>query len=144
MYTRTHTTPAGFGWFLHCGSGSVTSSHAGCFFCGGRGRALKAAARVNSLSPVGFYSRQRRRYSNVLLLLKILVPISPSPFSNLQVFQKCTVKDVGVKNLVEPTSRIEPQIRELRPGALLPLKEKKVNYPPPRGYRPNRLPLPAV
>ncbi|XP_071341153.1 sickle tail protein homolog isoform X19 [Trachinotus anak] len=45
--------------------------------------------------------------------------------AELQVFQKCTVKDVGVKNLVEPTSRIEPQIRELRPGALLPLKEKK-------------------
>uniref|UniRef100_A0AAQ4NSI2 Uncharacterized protein n=1 Tax=Gasterosteus aculeatus aculeatus TaxID=481459 RepID=A0AAQ4NSI2_GASAC len=93
---------------------------------------------------IGGCLRQRRRYSNVLLLLKILVPISPSPFSTLQVFQKCTVKDVGVKNLVEPTSRIEPQIRELRPGALLPLKEKKVNYPPPRGYRPNRLPLPAV
>ncbi|XP_026035552.1 sickle tail protein homolog isoform X18 [Astatotilapia calliptera] len=45
--------------------------------------------------------------------------------AELQVFQKCTVKDVGVKNLVEPTARIEPQIRELRPGALLPLKEKK-------------------
>uniref|UniRef100_A0A8C4F1I7 Si:ch211-285f17.1 n=1 Tax=Dicentrarchus labrax TaxID=13489 RepID=A0A8C4F1I7_DICLA len=45
--------------------------------------------------------------------------------AELQVFQKCTVKDVGVKNLVEPTTRIEPQIRELRPGALLPLKEKK-------------------
>ncbi|XP_068566003.1 sickle tail protein homolog isoform X8 [Cebidichthys violaceus] len=45
--------------------------------------------------------------------------------AELQVFQKCTVKDVGVKNLVEPTSRIEPQIRELRPGGLLPLKEKK-------------------
>ncbi|XP_033495420.1 sickle tail protein homolog isoform X20 [Epinephelus lanceolatus] len=45
--------------------------------------------------------------------------------AELQVFQKCTVKDVGVKNLVEPTSRIEPQIRELRPGALMPLKEKK-------------------
>uniref|UniRef100_A0AAQ4RXF5 Uncharacterized protein n=1 Tax=Gasterosteus aculeatus aculeatus TaxID=481459 RepID=A0AAQ4RXF5_GASAC len=74
---------------------------------------------------IGGCLRQRRRYSNVLLLLKILVPISPSPFSTLQVFQKCTVKDVGVKNLVEPTSRIEPQIRELRPGALLPLKEKK-------------------
>ncbi|XP_005722819.1 sickle tail protein homolog isoform X18 [Pundamilia nyererei] len=45
--------------------------------------------------------------------------------AELQVFQKCTVKDVGVKNLVEPTAQIEPQIRELRPGALLPLKEKK-------------------
>ncbi|XP_068438266.1 sickle tail protein homolog isoform X8 [Clinocottus analis] len=45
--------------------------------------------------------------------------------AELQVFEKCTVKDLGVKNLVEPTSRIEPQIRELRPGALLPLKEKK-------------------
>ncbi|XP_077952066.1 sickle tail protein homolog isoform X31 [Gasterosteus aculeatus] len=49
--------------------------------------------------------------------------------AELQVFQKCTVKDVGVKNLVEPTSRIEPQIRELRPGALLPLKEKKSSEP---------------
>ncbi|XP_018550847.1 sickle tail protein homolog isoform X14 [Lates calcarifer] len=45
--------------------------------------------------------------------------------AELQVFQKCTVKDVGAKNLVEPTPRIEPQIKELRPGALLPLKEKK-------------------
>nr|XP_019943038.1 PREDICTED: sickle tail protein homolog isoform X11 [Paralichthys olivaceus] len=45
--------------------------------------------------------------------------------AELQVFQKCTVKDVGVKNLVEPSTRIEPQIRELRPGGLLPLKEKK-------------------
>ncbi|KAM3593146.1 uncharacterized protein V6R79_006880 [Siganus canaliculatus] len=45
--------------------------------------------------------------------------------AELQVFQKCTVKDLGVKNSVEPTPRIEPQIRELRPGAVLPLKEKK-------------------
>ncbi|XP_077952065.1 sickle tail protein homolog isoform X30 [Gasterosteus aculeatus] len=52
--------------------------------------------------------------------------------AELQVFQKCTVKDVGVKNLVEPTSRIEPQIRELRPGALLPLKEKKQSSEPTR------------
>ncbi|AWP20558.1 putative sickle tail protein -like [Scophthalmus maximus] len=43
--------------------------------------------------------------------------------AELQVFQKCTVKDVGVKNSVEP------QIRELRPGALLPLKEKKSSEP---------------
>ncbi|XP_044195385.1 sickle tail protein isoform X16 [Thunnus albacares] len=49
--------------------------------------------------------------------------------AELQVFQKCTVKDIGVKNLVEPTTRIEPQIRELRPGALLPLKEKKNSEP---------------
>ncbi|KAK2859547.1 hypothetical protein Q5P01_004167 [Channa striata] len=49
--------------------------------------------------------------------------------AELQVFQKCTVKDVVVKNLVEPTTRIEPQIRELRPGALLPLKEKKSSEP---------------
>ncbi|XP_037311310.2 sickle tail protein isoform X4 [Pungitius pungitius] len=52
--------------------------------------------------------------------------------AELQVFQKCAVKDVGVKNLVEPTSRIEPQIRELRPGALLPLKEKKQSSEPTR------------
>uniref|UniRef100_A0A4W6EZ78 KIAA1217 n=1 Tax=Lates calcarifer TaxID=8187 RepID=A0A4W6EZ78_LATCA len=49
--------------------------------------------------------------------------------AELQVFQKCTVKDVGAKNLVEPTPRIEPQIKELRPGALLPLKEKKSSEP---------------
>ncbi|XP_029001935.1 sickle tail protein homolog isoform X2 [Betta splendens] len=49
--------------------------------------------------------------------------------AELQVFQKCTVKDVVVKNLVEPTTRIEPQIREIRPGALLPLKEKKSSEP---------------
>ncbi|XP_034718363.1 sickle tail protein homolog isoform X12 [Etheostoma cragini] len=52
--------------------------------------------------------------------------------AELQVFQKCKVKDVGVKYLVEPTSRIEPQIRELRPGALLPLKEKKQSSEPTR------------
>ncbi|XP_034427797.1 sickle tail protein homolog isoform X9 [Hippoglossus hippoglossus] len=52
--------------------------------------------------------------------------------AELQVFQKCTVKDVGVKNLVEPGTRIEPQIRELRPGALLPLKEKKQSSEPSR------------
>ncbi|XP_064797934.1 sickle tail protein homolog isoform X3 [Oncorhynchus masou masou] len=47
--------------------------------------------------------------------------------AELQVFQKCTVKDVGVKSSVLEThpARVEPQIRELRPGALLPLKEKK-------------------
>ncbi|XP_041823784.1 sickle tail protein homolog isoform X1 [Melanotaenia boesemani] len=49
--------------------------------------------------------------------------------AELQVFQKCTVKDLGVKNLVEPTTRIEPQIKELRPEALLPLKEKKSSEP---------------
>uniref|UniRef100_A0A3Q3GMQ7 Si:ch211-285f17.1 n=1 Tax=Labrus bergylta TaxID=56723 RepID=A0A3Q3GMQ7_9LABR len=49
--------------------------------------------------------------------------------AELQVFQKCTVKDVGVKNVSEPTARIEPQIRELRPGALMPLKEKKSSEP---------------
>ncbi|XP_041670727.1 sickle tail protein homolog isoform X4 [Cheilinus undulatus] len=52
--------------------------------------------------------------------------------AELQVFQKCTVKDVGVKNLVEPTTRIEPQIRELRPGALMSLKEKKQSSEPSR------------
>ncbi|XP_038585315.1 sickle tail protein homolog isoform X7 [Micropterus salmoides] len=52
--------------------------------------------------------------------------------AELQVFQKCTVKDIGVKNVVEPTTRIEPQIRELRPGALLPLKEKKQSSEPSR------------
>nr|XP_046212176.1 sickle tail protein homolog [Oncorhynchus gorbuscha] len=47
--------------------------------------------------------------------------------AELQVFQKCTVKGVGVKSSVLEThpTRVEPQIRELRPGALLPLKEKK-------------------
>uniref|UniRef100_A0A673YAQ6 Actin interacting protein 3-like C-terminal domain-containing protein n=1 Tax=Salmo trutta TaxID=8032 RepID=A0A673YAQ6_SALTR len=47
--------------------------------------------------------------------------------AELQVFQKCTVKDVGVKSSVLEThpTRVEPQIRELRPEALLPLKEKK-------------------
>ncbi|XDV47248.1 hypothetical protein PO909_016931 [Leuciscus waleckii] len=39
--------------------------------------------------------------------------------AELQVFQKCSVKEVGLKSLVEP------QIRELRPGVLLPLKDKK-------------------
>ncbi|XP_035386946.1 sickle tail protein homolog isoform X3 [Electrophorus electricus] len=41
--------------------------------------------------------------------------------AELQVFQKCSVKDVGLKGLVEP------QIKELRPGALPPLRDKKQN-----------------
>ncbi|XP_049335919.1 sickle tail protein isoform X3 [Astyanax mexicanus] len=41
--------------------------------------------------------------------------------AELQVFQKCSNKDLGLKGLVEP------QIRELRPGALLPLRDKKQN-----------------
>ncbi|XP_072536423.1 sickle tail protein homolog isoform X7 [Salminus brasiliensis] len=41
--------------------------------------------------------------------------------AELQVFQKCSNKDLGLKGLVEP------QIKELRPGALLPLKDKKQN-----------------
>ncbi|XP_038144918.1 sickle tail protein homolog isoform X7 [Cyprinodon tularosa] len=52
--------------------------------------------------------------------------------AELQVFQKCTVKDVEKKNLVEPTNRIEPQIKELRPGNLLPLKDKKQSSDPSR------------
>ncbi|XP_014904956.1 sickle tail protein homolog isoform X16 [Poecilia latipinna] len=52
--------------------------------------------------------------------------------AELQVFQKCTVKDLGIKNLVEPTNRIEPQIKELRPGNLLPHKEKKQSSEPSR------------
>ncbi|XP_034024304.1 sickle tail protein homolog [Thalassophryne amazonica] len=56
--------------------------------------------------------------------------------AELQVFQKCTVKDVGLKNLVEPTPRIEPQIKEIRPGVLLPLKEKKQNSEPSREDKP--------
>lgn len=115
-----------------------------------KGWALTAAKGVNylilivTLSRVGFYSSDKGEGTQTSFLLKILVPISPSLFFTLQVFQKCTVKDVGVKNLVEPTSQIEPQIRELRPGALLPLKEKKVKYTSPCSYPPNCLPLPTV
>ncbi|XP_061778252.1 sickle tail protein homolog isoform X8 [Nerophis ophidion] len=47
--------------------------------------------------------------------------------AELQVFQKCTVQEVGVQNVVEPTTRIEAQIRELRTGPPLPVKEKKQN-----------------
>lgn len=112
------------------------------FLRSGKGWALTAAKGdiFLTLSRVGFYSCGKVTSS----LLKILVPISPSLFSTLQVFQKCTVKDVGVKNLVEPTTRIEPQIRELRPGALLPLKEKKVKYTSPCSCPANCLPLPTV
>lgn len=70
--------------------------------------------------------------------------LSPSLFSAVQVFQKCTVKDVGVENLVEPTTRIETQIRELRSGALLPLKEKKVKYASLCSNPANCLPLPTL
>ncbi|XP_053717049.1 sickle tail protein homolog isoform X3 [Synchiropus splendidus] len=49
--------------------------------------------------------------------------------AELQVFQKCTVKEVGLKHTVEPTPGIEAQIREIRAGDLLPLKEKKSSEP---------------
>lgn len=66
--------------------------------------------------------------------------------AELQVFQKCTVKDaVVVDGSLEPATRIEPQIRELRSGALMPLKEKKVKIASPRRRHPaNRPPLSAV
>lgn len=78
---------------------------------------------------------------NSLFLFKVLVPTSLSLVSALQVFQKCTIKEVGGKNLVEPTPRIEPQIKELRPGALLPLKEKKVKYSPSHSCPTNYFPF---
>ncbi|KAK7881779.1 hypothetical protein WMY93_030188 [Mugilogobius chulae] len=70
-------------------------------------------------------------------------PPSPQPRSpkeeegdkivgELQVFQKCSNKEVEVINLIEPTPRIEPQIRELRPGTILPLKDKKQTTEPKR------------
>uniref|UniRef100_A0A8C9R4C4 KIAA1217 n=1 Tax=Scleropages formosus TaxID=113540 RepID=A0A8C9R4C4_SCLFO len=52
--------------------------------------------------------------------------------AELQVFQKCALKDVGLKRFVEP------QVRELRAGALISPRERKVNstvrfsLPPPR------------
>ncbi|XP_055085904.1 sickle tail protein isoform X19 [Periophthalmus magnuspinnatus] len=49
--------------------------------------------------------------------------------AELQVFQKCSNKDTEVKNVIEPTPRIEPQIRELRTGTILPLKDKKTTEP---------------
>ncbi|XP_056868370.1 sickle tail protein homolog isoform X14 [Takifugu flavidus] len=52
--------------------------------------------------------------------------------AELQVFQKCAVKEAGVENSVEPTTRVEPQIRELRSGSSLPLKEKKQGSEPSR------------
>ncbi|XP_070961488.1 sickle tail protein homolog isoform X15 [Oncorhynchus clarkii lewisi] len=66
--------------------------------------------------------------------------------AELQVFQKCTVKDVGVKSSVLEThpARVEPQIRELRPGALLPLKEKKVIYYVTGQISKEQLPPPAA
>nr|XP_015208924.1 PREDICTED: sickle tail protein homolog isoform X4 [Lepisosteus oculatus] len=44
--------------------------------------------------------------------------------AELQVFQKCTFTDVGAKSFVEHT-RVDPQVRELRPGALTSPREKK-------------------
>uniref|UniRef100_A0A8C6M6U9 Actin interacting protein 3-like C-terminal domain-containing protein n=1 Tax=Nothobranchius furzeri TaxID=105023 RepID=A0A8C6M6U9_NOTFU len=49
--------------------------------------------------------------------------------AELQVFQKCTVKEVEGKFLIEPPTQTEPQIKEIRPGTLLPLKEKKSSEP---------------
>ncbi|MGH0169388.1 UNVERIFIED_CONTAM: hypothetical protein FKN15_075641 [Acipenser sinensis] len=47
--------------------------------------------------------------------------------AELQVFQKCTFMDVGTKSIVEHP-RVETQVREIRPGALISPKEKKVIY----------------
>lgn len=58
--------------------------------------------------------------------------------SSSQVFQKCSVKEVGLKGLVEP------QIRELRPGVLLPLKDKKVKDMMSFSRPSNCLPVPAA
>ncbi|XP_058875783.1 sickle tail protein homolog isoform X1 [Acipenser ruthenus] len=44
--------------------------------------------------------------------------------AELQVFQKCTFMDVGTKSIVEHP-RVETQVREIRPGALISPKEKK-------------------
>nr|XP_015810086.2 sickle tail protein homolog isoform X14 [Nothobranchius furzeri] len=52
--------------------------------------------------------------------------------AELQVFQKCTVKEVEGKFLIEPPTQTEPQIKEIRPGTLLPLKEKKQSSEPSR------------
>uniref|UniRef100_A0A8C1NR36 Actin interacting protein 3-like C-terminal domain-containing protein n=1 Tax=Cyprinus carpio TaxID=7962 RepID=A0A8C1NR36_CYPCA len=58
--------------------------------------------------------------------------------AELQVFQKCSFKEVGLKGLVEP------QIRELRPGVLLPLKDKKVKDMMSFSRPSNCLPVPAA
>lgn len=118
------------------------------FLRSGKGRSLTAAKRVWFgiwfCHVWGFIDVAVVTILKLLPSSKSLSPISPSLFSTPQVFQKCTVKDVGTKNLVEPTPRIEPQIKELRPGALLPLKEKKVKYISPCSCPPNCLPLPTV
>nr|XP_057916837.1 sickle tail protein homolog isoform X3 [Doryrhamphus excisus] len=57
--------------------------------------------------------------------------------AELQVFQKCTVQEVGMQNVVDPTTRIEAQIRELRAGAVLPLGEKKNSEPNCDGKNPD-------
>lgn len=96
---------------------------------------------ILTLSHVGHNSWGKGADSQTSFLVKFL---SPSLFSTVQVFQKCTVKDVGVENLIEPTTRIEPQIRELRSGALLPHREKKVKYVLSCSNPANCLPLPTV
>uniref|UniRef100_A0A8C4S016 KIAA1217 n=1 Tax=Erpetoichthys calabaricus TaxID=27687 RepID=A0A8C4S016_ERPCA len=44
--------------------------------------------------------------------------------AELQVFQKCTFMDVGTKSIVEHP-RVETQVKEIRPSALMSPKEKK-------------------
>ncbi|XP_028820384.1 sickle tail protein homolog isoform X4 [Denticeps clupeoides] len=46
--------------------------------------------------------------------------------AELQVFQKCPNQGTGLKGAVEHT-RVEPQVREIRPGVIPPLREKKQN-----------------
>ncbi|KAJ8277605.1 hypothetical protein GJAV_G00077450 [Gymnothorax javanicus] len=62
--------------------------------------------------------------------------------AELQVFQKCIVKDVGPKCIIEHT-RVEPQVRELRPGSLMVPRDKKVKNVAPFSRPPRCLLLPT-
>ena len=88
--------------------------------------------------------KQRRKITETPLSQNHFPPFALGLLSAVQVFQKCTIKDVGVESSVEPSTRTETQIRELRSGSLLPLKEKKVKHASSYLNHANRLPLPTV
>ncbi|XP_057680047.1 sickle tail protein isoform X2 [Corythoichthys intestinalis] len=60
--------------------------------------------------------------------------------AELQVFQKCTIQEIGPPNTVDPTSHMEAQIRELRPDkkSSEPTRDEKVPDTDENGNTPSR------
>lgn len=64
-------------------------------------------------------------HTRIPVNLSILIP---------QAFQKCSLTDVNSNSHAEP-SRVDGHIKDTRPGATVPPKEKKVTWQLPAGHR---------